>query len=54
MWGFMGGGRGALPDRFEEQYHCYSAAMADKANLEVREPFTVVCGPILMAALKPS
>lgn len=49
MWGFMGGGRGALPDRFEEQYHCYSAAMADKANLEVREPFTVVCGPILMA-----
>jgi len=35
MWGFMGGGRGALPDKFEEQYHCYSAAMADKAHLEV-------------------
>mmetsp|Transcript_37241 Transcript_37241/g.78015 ORF Transcript_37241/g.78015 Transcript_37241/m.78015 type:complete len:539 (-) Transcript_37241:154-1770(-) len=34
MWGFMGGGRGALPDKFEEQYHCYSAAMADKAHLE--------------------
>jgi len=30
----MGGGRGALPDKFEEQYHCYSAAMADKAHLE--------------------
>jgi len=36
MWGFMGGMRGALPDRFEEQYHCYSAAMADKTHLEVR------------------
>jgi len=34
MWGFMGGGRGGLPDKFEEQYHCYSAAMADKAHLE--------------------
>mmetsp|Transcript_5006 Transcript_5006/g.9306 ORF Transcript_5006/g.9306 Transcript_5006/m.9306 type:complete len:416 (+) Transcript_5006:115-1362(+) len=34
MWGFMGGGRGALPDKFEEQYHCYSAAMADKTHLE--------------------
>ena len=38
MWGFMGGMRGALPDRFEEQYHCYSAAMADKSHLEVRTP----------------
>ena len=36
MWGgFMGGGRGAMPTRFEEQYHCYSAAMADKTHLEV-------------------
>ncbi|KAL7554584.1 hypothetical protein ACHAWF_018067 [Thalassiosira exigua] len=34
MWGFMGGGRGGLPDKFEEQYHCYSAAMADKSHLE--------------------
>ena len=34
MWGFMGG-RGGLPDKFEEQYHCYSAAMADKTHLEV-------------------
>lgn len=34
MWGFMGGGRGGLPDKFEEQYHCYSAAMADKTHLE--------------------
>lgn len=34
MWGFMGGGRAGLPDKFEEQYHCYSAAMADKTHLE--------------------
>ncbi|KAK1740752.1 ubiquitin fusion degradation protein 1 family protein [Skeletonema marinoi] len=34
MWGFMGGGRTGLPDKFEEQYHCYSAAMADKTHLE--------------------
>ncbi|KAL7530606.1 hypothetical protein ACHAXR_003593 [Thalassiosira sp. AJA248-18] len=34
MWGFMGGARGAMPDKFEEQYHCYSAAMADKSHLE--------------------
>ena len=34
MWGFMGGGRAGLPDKFEEQYHCYSAAMADKSHLE--------------------
>ena len=32
----MGGARGAMPTKFEEQYHCYSAAMADKAHLEVR------------------
>mmetsp|Transcript_17439 Transcript_17439/g.36585 ORF Transcript_17439/g.36585 Transcript_17439/m.36585 type:complete len:427 (-) Transcript_17439:270-1550(-) len=32
-WGFLGG-RHALPDRFEEQYHCYSAAYADKSHLE--------------------
>jgi hypothetical protein len=35
MWGLMGGFRGGLPDKFEEQYHCYSAAMADKSHLEV-------------------
>lgn len=29
----MGGG---LPRTFEEQYHCYSVAYADKAHLEVR------------------
>ena len=34
MWGFMGG-RGGMPTKFEEQLHCYSAAMADKAHLEV-------------------
>ena len=34
MWGFMGG-RGNMPTKFEEQLHCYSAAMADKAHLEV-------------------
>lgn len=31
-WGF-GGGRG-YPQRFEEQYHCYSVAYADKPHLE--------------------
>jgi ubiquitin fusion degradation protein 1 len=31
----MGGG-GFAPRRFEEQYHCYSVAYADKAHLEVR------------------
>jgi ubiquitin fusion degradation protein 1 len=36
MWGFMGSHRGAapLPQKFEEQYHCYSAAYADKSQLE--------------------
>ena len=38
------GGRGALPDKFEEQYHCYSAAMADKSHLEVS--LFVVCFPL--------
>ena len=35
----MMGGGAALPSRFEEQYHCYSAAVADKAHLEVRAGF---------------
>jgi hypothetical protein len=36
-WGFSGGGFGAASNRkFEEQYHCYSVAFADKAHLEVR------------------
>lgn len=40
-WGFGGaggGGMGGYPSarRFEEQYHCYSVAYADKAHLEVR------------------
>lgn len=34
MWGFGGGNARILPTRFEEQYHCYSAAVADKAHLE--------------------
>ena len=34
-WGFVGG-RAGFPQRFEEQYHCYSVAYADKAHLEVR------------------
>mmetsp|Transcript_21227 Transcript_21227/g.30379 ORF Transcript_21227/g.30379 Transcript_21227/m.30379 type:complete len:436 (-) Transcript_21227:35-1342(-) len=34
MWGFMGGGTAGLPTKFEEQYHCYSAALADKTHLE--------------------
>ena len=46
-WGFMGG-RGALPDRFEEQYHCYSAAYADKTNLEVSAVDNI------LAILRPS
>lgn len=32
-WGFMGM---PVPQRFEEQYHCYSMACADKGHLEVR------------------
>lgn len=32
-WGFTGG---RMPQRFEEQYHCYSVAYADKPHLEVR------------------
>jgi len=32
-WGFSGSRRG-FPRRFEEQYHCYSVAYADKAHLE--------------------
>jgi hypothetical protein len=39
-WGFSGGGGyGAgfgSSRRFEEQYHCYSVAYADKPQLEVR------------------
>ena len=36
-WGFMGGGfhQHPIPQRFEEQYHCYSMACADKGHLEV-------------------
>ena len=34
-WGF-GGGRN-YARRFEEQYHCYSVAYADKPHLEVSE-----------------
>ncbi|KAL3945498.1 MAG: hypothetical protein SGBAC_000397 [Bacillariaceae sp.] len=37
-WGFAGGGYGGggfpRSGRFEEQYHCYSVAYADKAHLE--------------------
>lgn len=33
-WGFGGGGH-HNPQRFEECYHCYSVAYADKAHLEV-------------------
>lgn len=40
-WGFAGNafgipGLGAASRRFEEQYHCYSVAYADKSHLEVR------------------
>uniref|UniRef100_A0A7S3PZP6 Uncharacterized protein n=2 Tax=Chaetoceros debilis TaxID=122233 RepID=A0A7S3PZP6_9STRA len=33
MWG-MTGMRGVMPNRFEEQYHCYSVAYADKSHHE--------------------
>lgn len=35
-WGFTAGRQG-IPQRFEEQYHCYSVAYADKPHLEVRK-----------------
>lgn len=38
MWGGfggMGGGGFGQSRRFEEQYHCYSVSVADKAHLEV-------------------
>ena len=38
-WGAFGMG-GGMPRTFEEQYHCYSVAYADKAHLEVS---TVPC-----------
>lgn len=63
MGGMMGGGGGGGPfgysqggsrRRFQEQYHCYSVAYADKAHLEVRcssfyflptHTSMCVCGP---------
>ena len=38
IFGGAGGLGGGFPPRqvFEEQYHCYSVAYADKAHLEVR------------------
>lgn len=35
-FGIGGGHLMGMGDRFEEQYHCYSMAYADKAHLEVR------------------
>jgi hypothetical protein len=37
-WGLgaLGGGFPAARQRFEEQYHCYSVAFAEKPHLEVR------------------
>jgi hypothetical protein len=37
-WGGFAGGMGGYGGnrRFEEQYHCYSVAYADKSTLEVR------------------
>lgn len=32
----FGGMGGPMPSKFEEQYHCYSVAYADKSHLEVR------------------
>ena len=40
-FGFGGmGGMGRMPTRFEEQYHCYSVAYADKSHLEVSKELT--------------
>ena len=33
--GFGAGAMGGMPQRFEECYHCYSVAYADKSHLEV-------------------
>jgi hypothetical protein len=37
-WGLggLGGGFQAARQKFEEQYHCYSVAFAEKPHLEVR------------------
>ena len=35
MFGGFGVGMGGMPQRFEECYHCYSVAYADKSHLEV-------------------
>ena len=48
MWGFMGG-RGGMPTKFEEQLHCYSAAMADKAHLEVSRSIGNFISPLSIA-----
>jgi hypothetical protein len=37
--GFQGGAR----QKFEEQYHCYSVAFAEKPHLEVRERIAATC-----------
>lgn len=44
-WGGFGGLGGGYPvvRRFEEQYHCYSVAYADKAHLEVRRGRSCCC-----------
>ena len=34
-FGWGGGAFGGMPSRFEEQYHCYSMAYAEKGHLEV-------------------
>jgi hypothetical protein len=41
--GFGAGGFGMMSNRrFEEQYHCYSVAYADKSHLEVRAVIAVI------------
>jgi hypothetical protein len=39
--GFGGGAMGIPPQRFEECYHCYSVAYADKSHLEVSQEQSV-------------
>jgi hypothetical protein len=39
----FGGLGGMMPTKFEEQYHCYSVAYADKSHLEVSSLLPLVC-----------
>lgn len=44
--GFGAGAMGGMPQRFEECYHCYSVAYADKSHLEVSPVIVAQAGSI--------